>query len=88
MDIEKKLFEKNVMKNMAAQEVFLFLEQNIEETAKSFSPTNNGDVYAMYTLLYTTLEAYTIDEIRSFRTNISMLDAYKKNYPKYITESI
>jgi len=83
MNTEKIMFEKNIMKNLAAQEVFLFMEQNINESAKTFSPINNKEVYDMYTLIYMSLEVYTLDEMKTFRKNIATLDQNKHKYMQY-----
>ena len=80
------MFEKNIMKNMATQEIFLFMEQNINESAKSFSSTDNEDIYAMYALMYNSLELYTLDELKTFRTNITALGQYKHEYMQYIQQ--
>lgn len=86
MDTEKVRFEKNIMKNLAAQEVFLFMEQNIDESEKSFASTNNKEIYSMYVLIYNSLELYTLDELTAFRKNITILDTYKDKYMQYIKE--
>ena len=86
IDTEKIMFEKNIMKNMATQEIFLFMEQNINESAKSFSSTDNEDIYAMYALMYNSLELYTLDELKTFRTNITALGQYKHEYMQYIQQ--
>jgi len=94
--VEKMRFERSILRNIAAQETFLFMrgkemdENAIDEVSskEAFSTTDNSDVYGMYTLIYNSLEYYSIENLKSFRANIDKLDTYKdENYIAYINQN-
>lgn len=96
IDVEKMRFERSILRNIAAQETFLFMrDKEMDENAidevpskEAFSTTDNSDVYGMYTLIYNSLEYYSIENLKSFRANIDKLDTYKdENYIAYINQN-
>lgn len=86
IDMERVRCERSIMKNIVAQEVFLFMEQNIDESISSFSSTNNTKIYDMYSILYNSFDTYTIDELKDFRKNIALLYTHKNKYLQYNKE--
>ena len=74
-------FKRNIMKDMAVQEIFTFMEQDIEAMPnQTFSSANNAEVYAMLSLIDASLREYGIVQLESFRKSIQDMGQKKKNY--------
>ncbi len=81
METEKMRFKRSVMKDMAMQEMFTFMEQDIENMpTQSFSSKNDNEVYGMFTLIYNSFLDYSMSELETFRKSIQDIDQKKKRY--------
>jgi len=76
----KTLFERTVIKNMAAQDVLAFMGKKNDMAPESFSVNQDGEIYAMYTLLYNSLDYYTISQLKRFRKSMADISYQKQQY--------
>jgi len=67
---EKDIFEKKVLQNVVAQDIFDMMGKDKNATSEMVSREENAVIYDMYTLINNTLEYYTIDELKQLRTGI------------------
>jgi hypothetical protein len=67
---EKDIFEKKVLQNVVAQDIFDMMGKDKNIPAETVSREENAVAYDMYTLINNTLEYYTIDELKQFRSSI------------------
>ena len=77
---EKDIFEKKILKDIAAQELFAFMGKNNDMQSETVSREENPVIYDMYSLMETSLDYYTIDELKTFRKDISLLTTKKEWY--------
>ncbi|MCX6824170.1 MAG: hypothetical protein NT085_03510 [candidate division SR1 bacterium] len=80
MDTEKDIFEKKILKDIAAQEICTFMGKNKDIPAETLSREENPVAYDMYSVIDNSLNYYTIDELKTFRTYISHLITKKESY--------
>jgi hypothetical protein len=67
---EKDIFEKKVLQNVVAQDIFDMMGRDKGDLSETVSREENAVAYDMYTLINNTLEYYTIDELKQFRSGI------------------
>ena len=80
VDTEKDMFEKKILKDIAAQEVCAFMGKNKDMPAETVSREENSVAYDMYSVIDNSLNYYTIDELKTFRKYISRLTTKKDSY--------
>ena len=79
-EVGKDMFEKKVLRDITTQEVFSFMGKTKDVPTEMVSKEKNPVIYDMYTLIYNSLNYYTVDELKTFRTYISQLTTKKESY--------
>ena len=84
IETEKNIFQKNMVKNIVAKEIFSFMGNDTENTTQVVAQEKEPILYNLYNMIGNSLDYYTINELQQYRKYIQTLATKKQKSPQYM----